>query len=213
MSNPLDQYRDNHHEFLQDASIDFKENPFELFENWFSAADKANEMEANAFVLGTSSLDSQSSTRIVYLKEILEDQFIFYTNYNSQKGKEIAVNPKVSMLFFYPKSSRQIRIEGICTKTDPAVSDAYFNSRPRGSKIGAWASHQSDELSSLSELTNRVAELEANYPNEVPRPEHWGGYQIKPTYFEFWIGKKSRLHERIVFDRVDDGWKIYRRNP
>lgn len=213
MSNPLDQYRDNHHEFLQDASIDFKENPFELFENWFSAADKANEMEANAFVLGTSSLDNQSSTRIVYLKEILEDQFIFYTNYTSQKGKEIAANPKVSMLFFYPKSSRQIRIEGICTKTDPAVSDAYFNSRPRGSKIGAWASHQSDELSSLSELTNRVAELEAKYPNEVPRPEHWGGYQIKPTYFEFWIGKKSRLHERIVFDRVDDGWKIYRRNP
>lgn len=213
MSNPLDKYRDSHHEFQHDSSINAAEDPFKLFAEWFSFAVESDEMEANAFVLGTASLDTQSSTRIVYLKEILDEQFVLYTNYNSQKGQEIAANPKVSMLFFYPKSSRQIRIEGICTKTDEAVSDSYFNSRPRGSKIGAWASHQSDELSSSTELTDRVAALELEFPNEVPRPEHWGGYQIQPTRFEFWMGKKSRLHERIVFDRINDGWKIYRKNP
>ncbi len=213
MSNPLDQYRDSHHEFQQDSSIKLDKDPFKLFADWFSFADQADELEANAFVLGTTSLDQQSSSRILYLKEILEEQFIFYTNYNSQKGKEIAANPKVSMLFFYPKSSRQIRIEGICTKTDESVSDAYFNSRPRGSKIGAWASHQSDELSGTTELTDRLTELELKFPNEVPRPEHWGGYQIQPTRFEFWMGKKSRLHERIVFDRTNNDWKIYRKNP
>lgn len=213
MSNPLDQYRDNHHEFQQDASIDLTEDPFKLFAEWFSFADESKELEANAFVLGTSSLENQSTSRIVYLKEILEQQFVFYTNYNSQKGQEIAVNPKVSMLFFYPKLSRQIRIEGVCSKVDAAVSDDYFNSRPRGSQLGAWASHQSDELENQTELTDRVAALELEFPEEVPRPEHWGGYQIKPTRFEFWIGKKSRLHERIIFDRTDDGWKIYRKNP
>ena len=213
MSNPLDQYKDSHHEFQQDSTFDFSEDPFELFSSWFSLASESAELEANAFVLGTASLDHQSSTRIVYLKEILEEQFVFYTNYNSQKGKEIAANSKVSMLFFYPKSSRQIRIEGVCTKTKESVSEAYFNSRPRGSQIGAWASQQSDELSSTTELTDRVAELELEFPNEVPRPSHWGGYQIQPTRFEFWMGKKSRLHERIVFDRINDGWKIYRKNP
>jgi pyridoxamine 5'-phosphate oxidase len=213
MSNPLDQYRDNHHEFQQDASIDLVDDPFKLFAEWFAFADESKELEANAFVLGTSSLENQSSTRIVYLKEILEQQFVFYTNYKSQKGQEIAANPNVSMLFFYPKLSRQIRIEGVCTKVDETVSDAYFNSRPRGSQIGAWASHQSDELENQTLLTDRAAALERQFPNEVPRPEHWGGYQIYPTRFEFWIGKKSRLHERILFDRTADGWKIYRKNP
>lgn len=213
MSSPLDQYRDSHHEFQQDVSDSLNEDPFVVFDEWFSAADGADELEANAFVLSTSSLEHQSSARILYLKEILDKQFVFYTNYNSQKGKEIAANPKVSMLFFYPKSSRQIRIEGICTKTSTDVSDSYFNSRPRGSKIGAWASHQSDELSSYDDLAQRVSELEEQFPNEVPRPEHWGGYQIEPTRFEFWMGRKSRLHERVIFDKVDNGWKIYRKNP
>lgn len=213
MSNPLEQYRDNHHEFQQDASINLSNDPFEVFQEWFAAADEHGELEANAFVLGTASSDLQSSLRIVYLKELLQQQFIFYTNYSSQKGKEIAANPKVSMLFFYPKMSRQIRIEGICTKVDAALSDDYFNSRPRGSKIGAWASHQSDVLSDYSELQDRVQELEKRFPNDVPRPEHWGGYQIEPTQFEFWVGKKSRLHERIIFEKRGDDWNMYRKNP
>lgn len=213
MGNPLDQYRDSHHEFKQDGEIEISENPFDVFNEWFALADQSNELEANAFVLGTSSLNGQSSARIVYLKEILEGQFVFYTNYNSQKGKEMEVNPKVSMLFFYPKMSRQIRIEGECTKVNEAISDAYFDSRPRGSKIGAWASNQSDELSGMDELTNRVTHFEQKYPNEVPRPPHWGGYQIKPTRFEFWVGKRSRLHERIVYESIDKGWKLSRKNP
>lgn len=213
MDNPLDQYRDSHHEFKQDGEINISENPFDVFNEWFALADQSNELEANAFVLGTSSLDGQSSTRIVYLKEILENQFVFYTNYNSQKGKEMEANPKVSMLFFYPKMSRQIRIEGECTKVNEAISDAYFDSRPRGSKIGAWASNQSDELSTMDELTNRVAEFDEKFPNEVPRPPHWGGYQIRPTRFEFWVGKSSRLHERIVYEPIEMGWKLSRKNP
>ncbi len=213
MDNPLDQYRDSHHEFKQDGEINISENPFDVFNEWFALADESNELEANAFVLGTSSLDGQSSTRIVYLKEIVEDQFVFYTNYNSQKGKEMEANPKVSLLFFYPKMSRQIRIEGECIKVDEAISDAYFDSRPRGSKIGAWASNQSDELSTMDELTNRVAEFDEKFPNEVPRPPHWGGYQIRPTRFEFWVGKSSRLHERIVYEPIELGWKLSRKNP
>ncbi len=213
MSNPLEQYRDSHHEFKQDASINLSDDPFEVFQEWFAAADQQGELEANAFVLGTTSSDLQSSLRIVYLKELLNQQFIFYTNYNSQKGKEIAANPKVSMLFFYPQMSRQIRIEGVCTKVDAALSDDYFNSRPRGSKIGAWASHQSDVLSDVSEIQERVQELEKRFPNEVPRPEHWGGYQIEPTHFEFWVGKQSRLHERIIFEKEGDNWNMYRKNP
>lgn len=213
MSNPLDQYRDSHHEFQNDVTGQFNDDPIVVFKEWFSIAHEAEELEANAFFLGTVSQDGQPSSRTLYLKEIIDDQLIFYTNYNSQKGQEIAGNPKVSMLFFYPKSSRQIRVEGICVKSDASVSDAYFNSRPRGSQIGAWASHQSDELSSMSELSDRVKELEETYPNEVPRPEHWGGYQVQPTRVEFWMGKKSRLHERIIYDRIDGGWKKYRKNP
>ncbi len=213
MSNPLDRYKDSHHEFQQDSEINLVENPFDLFIEWFQFASDSKELEANAFVLGTSSLDHQSSMRIVYLKDIVAQQFVFYTNYNSQKGQEIAENPIVSMLFFYPSISRQIRIEGVCKKVDMELSDAYFKSRPRGSQLGAWASHQSEVLVNSSDLKGRMAELEVRFPNEVPRPEHWGGFQIEPTRFEFWLGKTSRLHERIVFEPQGDGWKNYRKNP
>ncbi|MFT5777337.1 MAG: pyridoxamine 5'-phosphate oxidase [Crocinitomicaceae bacterium] len=213
MKDILDNFRDSHHEFNQNGDGTFGENPLEIFKAWFENAAKGDDHEANAFVLSTSSLENQSSTRIVYLKEIIDDKFVFYTNYSSQKGKEIAENPKVAMLFFWPTRSQQIRIEGTCTKVDEAVSDAYFESRPRGSKIGAWASIQSDLLESREDLEARVDEYEKKFGDTIPRPSHWGGYQIEPVSFEFWLGKKSRLHERLVFRKKNEAWVMSHKNP
>ena len=213
MENILDGYRDNHHEFTNDANGELGLDPFEIFDTWFEKAAKGDDHEANAFVLSTSNLEFQSSSRIVYLKDIIENQFVFYTNYDSQKGKEITANSKVSMLFFWPLLSRQIRIEGSCSKVSAAVSDRYFQSRPRGSKIGAWASSQSDELQNRLELELRTQEYDTKFGEEVPRPEHWGGYQINPELFEFWSGRKSRLHERLIFTNNAGTWNRFHKNP
>lgn len=212
MKDLLERFRDNHHEFQTNGEPISGYDPYELFEVWFEEA-ASIEKEANAFVLTTSDMSGQSSARIVYLKEIIERQFVFYSNYNSQKGQEIAENPKVSMLFFWPELSRQVRIEGTCTKTNEQISDDYFNSRPRGSQIGAWASDQSAELSSREELTDRVKEFEDKFPTTVPRPPHWGGFQIIPTRIEFWQGRTSRLHDRLVFSNGDGKWTVIRKNP
>jgi len=214
MKDFLQKFRADHHEFVNGNFEDIiGGNPFELFQIWFEEAVAASEKEANAFVLSTVNKDLQTSSRIVYLKEVVDDQFVFFTNYNSQKGKEIAENNKVSMLFFWPLLYRQIRIDGICSKTTDKISEDYFKSRPRSSQIGAWASHQSDVLNSRKELEDRVDEIGKRYPNEIPRPEHWGGYQINPTQIEFWQGRPSRLHDRLVLTMVNGEWKTQRVNP
>lgn len=214
MADFLRQFRDDHHEFVNGNFEDVTGgNPFELFQIWFQEAVEKNEIESNAFVLSTVDVDKQPSSRIVYLKEVVDEQFIFFTNYNSQKGKEIAENNKVSMLFFWPLLSRQVRVDGICTKTSATISDDYFNSRPRGSQLGAWASHQSDILNGREELENRLVELEKQYPNDIPRPKHWGGYQIEPTQIEFWQGRPSRLHDRLVLTKNNGAWIAQRKNP
>lgn len=214
MKDFLQKFRADHHEFVNGNFEDITGgNPFELFQIWFEEAVEASEKESNAFVLSTVNKDLQPSLRIVYLKEVVDEQFVFFTNYNSQKGNEIAENNKVSMLFFWPLLSRQIRIEGICIKTAEAISDDYFNSRPRSSQIGAWASHQSEVLKSRQELEDRVAEIDKQYPNKIPRPQHWGGYQIKPTQIEFWQGRPSRLHDRLVLTLECGEWKTKRINP
>ncbi|NRA11903.1 MAG: pyridoxamine 5'-phosphate oxidase [Crocinitomicaceae bacterium] len=215
MKDILDSFRLGHHEF-NGGKDGFELNgldPYQLFELWTSEAVDTKEVEPNAFVLSTVNSEGQASSRIVYLKDILEGQFIFYTNYASKKGANIATNSKVSMLFFWANSSRQIRMEGVCSKVAPSVSDAYFAYRPRGSQIGAWASNQSDELLDRSELENKVKNYESKFPNEVPRPEHWGGYGIEPIRFEFWQGRPSRLHDRIEFEKKNDAWSIRRLNP
>jgi pyridoxamine 5'-phosphate oxidase len=213
MKETLDGYRDNHREFTTDVNDELGLDPFKVFDEWFDIAANGEDREANAFALSTSSLEHQASSRIVYLKGIIENKFIFYSNYESQKGKEITANPKVSMLFFWPLLSKQIRIEGICTKTSAHVSDSYFESRPRGSKIGAWASHQSDELQSRDDLEGRLQTYDAKFKETVPRPEYWGGFQIKPELFEFWSGRKSRLHERLIFKNNDGTWNRSYKNP
>ncbi|MDX2361686.1 MAG: pyridoxamine 5'-phosphate oxidase [Crocinitomicaceae bacterium] len=214
MRDLLDQFRLGRHEF-ENGRLEGIEgiDPYDLFELWMQEAVDTREREPNAFVLSTVDGNNVPSSRIVYLKDVIEQGFIFYTNYNSKKGKNIAENSNVSMLFFWPNASRQIRIEGVCTKVDESISDAYFASRPRGSQIGAWASEQSNELGNITELEERVKTFENKFTENVPRPPHWGGYRIQPVAFEFWQGRPSRLHDRITFTAENDQWNVQKLNP
>jgi pyridoxamine 5'-phosphate oxidase len=215
MSEFLENLRNDHQDFDSGNLLDyFPENPLELFELWFKDALEHKEPETNALVLSTIDItENKPSSRIVYLKELINSEFVFYTNYYSQKGKELAQNANACMLFFWPGLQRQIRIEGLVTMIDEAISDAYFASRPRESQIGAWSSYQSDKLSERIELENRFIELSESFGGEIPRPPHWGGYALKPNLIEFWQGRPSRLHDRIVYEISENDWVIYRKNP
>lgn len=214
MEDFLEQMR-NYHKDFDHGSLEgnFGSQPFELFSTWFSEAIETKQVEPNAFVLSTVNTTLQASSRILYLKEVLDNQFVFYTNYNSHKGTDLMHNNTASMLFFWPNLQRQVRIEGTCSKVPSAVSDAYFASRPRASQIGAWASHQSEKLEDRTMLEARVEALAQQFPDTVPRPPHWGGYALTPTLVEFWQGRPSRLHDRIVYEQVEGQWEIYRKNP
>lgn len=214
MSDILRDFKLGRHEFEHGSFTDITGgDPYKLMQLWLEDAVNKEENEPNAFVLSTVDEGNQPSSRILYLKDIIEKQFVFYTNYNSQKGIEILGNDKISMLFFWPKLSRQIRINGICTKVDSRISDEYFASRPRASQIGAWASAQSEELTHRDELEVKFSELEKKFTGEIPRPPFWGGYQVKPSYFEFWQGRPSRLHDRLIFKWIDSTWKSSHKNP
>jgi len=214
MSEWLKAYRENHADFDHPSEIDaLGLNPFLAFSTWFDQAAAAQEIEANAFVLSTLGPNSRISSRILYLKELQNQAFIFYTNYLSHKGQDISRKEKVSMLFFWPGLMRQIRIEGRVQAIDAAVSDAYFASRPRESQIGAWASEQSAVLPSRSVLIERFEHYDQLYPHAVPRPPHWGGYALLPEYFEFWQGQPSRLHDRKSFSLQDGIWEVNLLNP
>jgi pyridoxamine 5'-phosphate oxidase len=205
--------RDDHREFDKGSLEGFFGNePFDLFKQWYADA-ISSQPEPNAFVLSTAGLNNFPSSRVLYLKELLEKKFIFYTNYNSHKGKDLAVNPQASMLFFWPGLQRQIRIDGMIQKVADSVSDEYFKSRPRGSQIGAWASSQSDFLNDRIDLEKNVERFAKKFPKEVPRPPHWGGYELNPLLIEFWQGRPSRLHDRIIYEWYGNSWNIYRKNP
>lgn len=214
MEDFLEELRNDHSDFdlgqLEDV---FGTNPFDLFNKWMKHAVDKQCPEANACVVSTVNTTGQPSGRIVYLKELSNEQFIFYTNYHSHKGKDLETNNKISLLFFWPALQQQIRIDGVAQKVDKAVSDAYFQSRPRGSQIGAWASSQSETLDSRADLEKRFHEFAEKFPNEVPRPPHWGGYAVIPQQVEFWQGRPSRLHDRIVFYKNDKNWEVKRLNP
>jgi pyridoxamine 5'-phosphate oxidase len=191
----------------------FGETPFDLFSKWYREAFESGQLEPNAFVLSTVDIENRPSSRILYLKAMSVNNFVFFTNYSSHKGVDIEKNNNASMLFFWPGKERQIRIEGEVMKISEDESDAYFESRPRSSQIGAWASHQSQLLIERDDLENRVREYAAKFEDKVPRPPHWGGYMLKPRLIEFWQGRPSRLHDRIIFELEGNSWKVYRKNP
>ena len=215
MSKHLDRLRDDHKDFELNALNDsFANDPFKAFQEWFDEACNSGQTEPNAFSLcSVSSKQNQPSSRIVYLKELRSDEFVFYTNYQSDKSNDIEENPCVSMLFFWPGLQRQIRIQGSAAKISSAESDRYFSSRPRSSQLGAWASDQSRPLKSREALELKLQELENKFPNHIDRPNFWGGYGVAPSKFEFWQGRPSRLHDRIVFEKDADIWTSYRINP
>jgi pyridoxamine 5'-phosphate oxidase len=165
-------------------------------------------------VIATATKEGKPSSRIVFLRNFDEQGFGFYTNYTSRKGEEIMINPYAALLFFWPELERQIRIEGTVKMQTLEESDAYFKSRPRASKLGAWASSQSKVIASRSVLNEEYEKLSKKYPDEnVPRPPHWGGFLLKPEKIEFWKGRPSRLHDRILYTLENNSWKIERLAP
>ncbi len=192
------------------------DDPQDLMKQWLQAAIEAPEVaEANTFYLATVDEKGQPTVRTILLKGLEMGGLVFYSNYNSRKGREIEQNPKAAILFFWQDLQRQVRIEGKIQKIDPNVSTQYFQSRPRGSQIGAWASPQSQVIPDRDILDNRVHEIETQYQNleHLPKPPHWGGYILMPHYYEFWQGRANRLHDRFAYTKSGDQWKIERLAP
>ena len=190
-------------------------NPVSQFEQWFEEALAAEVPEPNAMVLSTATPEGVPSARVVLLKGIMEGGFVFYTNYLSRKGQELKANPHASLTFLWHELQRQVRIEGVAELLSDEASTAYFQSRPKGSQIGAWASPQSEVIDSRDILEDNVERLQLEYREEevLPRPGHWGGYKINPSRIEFWQGRSSRLHDRLVFERQGDEWALSRLAP
>lgn len=214
MSRNLQDYRQSYEksELLESTISD---NPFELFEQWFNETEaEGGSGEVNAMTMATIGLDGFPKSRVVLLKSYNADGFIFYTNFNSEKGKAIDANPHVCLSFFWPSTERQVIIKGLVQKVDTETATEYYHSRPRGSQLGAWASPQSDEISSREVLENNLAEVEQKYEGqEVPKPEHWGGYIVQPVSMEFWQGRENRLHDRIAYEKEDAKWTSKRLAP
>lgn len=186
-------------------------NPYEQFGWWLEEATNEGILEPNAMTLSTATKDGKPSSRIVLLKAFSEEGFVFYTNYHSRKGKEISENNSAALLFFWDKLERQVRLEGTIEKIEAHLSEKYFASRPYESKLSAIVSEQSEEIPSREFLEDRLEALKESW--ETNRPENWGGYILKADYFEFWQGRASRLHDRIVYQAENGGWKIKRLAP
>lgn len=196
---------------LNESEVD--KDPIVQFDNWFKEALASDIEEPNAMALSTVSSDNIPSSRIVLLKGVLEGGFIFYSNYNSQKGQEIAANPNVSLLFFWDKLHRQVRIDGKINKYSKEKSKEYYDSRPYKSRIGALASEQSRIAENREEIEKRFEEFNTKYPENPPMPDNWGGYIVEPSRIEFWQGRRSRMHDRLVYERNSDNWEIVRLYP
>jgi pyridoxamine 5'-phosphate oxidase len=196
------------------AEKDVHSDPYVQFKNWLTQAVEGNAREVQAMNLATVSDENRPSSRIVYLREFENNSYSFYTNYNSKKAENFAKNSFAALTFFWPELERQIRIEGRIEKASAEQSDAYYNARPYDSKIGAWASNQSHDLSSRAELEKRIEELKQKFtPETITRPEFWGGFVVKADYYEFWQGRKNRLHDRICYTQKNNSWTISRIAP
>jgi pyridoxamine 5'-phosphate oxidase len=193
---------------------DVAADPITQFGNWWQEAMNSQLEEVNAMTLATVSPEGKPSARIVLLKDYDENGFVFFTNYESGKGRDMNTNPYAALVFFWKELERQVRIEGMVAKLDTAESDAYFHSRPEGSRIGAWASPQSTVVSGREELEERYEAMKDKFrESDIPRPGHWGGYIVKPVMIEFWQGRPSRMHDRIVYRYENGQWNIHRLAP
>ena len=213
--NDLSNYRKSYDksELLESA---IPADPINLFNTWFHEVEEfGGESEVNAMTVSTIGLDGFPKARVVLLKKFDEEGFIFYTNYNSEKGKAIAQNPNVCLSFFWHTMERQVIIKGIATKTTAAISDSYFHSRPDGSKLGAIVSNQSEIIPSRGYLENNLTKLEQDFQGAIiPRPDHWGGFLVTPLEVEFWQGRPNRLHDRIRYSTTNQvDWKTDRLSP
>ena len=188
-------------------------DPLQLFGEWFADAENSGLLMPEAMMLATASDEGRPSARMVLMKDFDQDGFVFFTNYGSRKAAELQSNPYAALLFHWSALQRQVRIEGSVSRVSEEESREYFNSPLRGSRIGAWASRQSEELPGRAVLEQRVRDYEQKFSSDVPLPSFWGGYRLRPETFEFWQGRVSRVHDRVCFERRDKGWKAYRIYP
>ncbi|WP_420176276.1 pyridoxamine 5'-phosphate oxidase [Luteococcus sp. OSA5] len=203
--------RDYQGEALEEANS--ATTPVAQFEKWFEQARRTDNLDPNAMTLATVGPEGRPSTRIVLMKSFDESGIVFYTNYDSRKGQELAANPLAALQFHWPQLERVVRIEGTVAKVSPEESDAYFDVRPVDSRIGAWASPQSQVIPNRGVLVANAAKVSAKHGIHPPRPANWGGYRLEPDAWEFWQGRTSRLHDRLRYTRVADGWHRDRLAP
>ena len=202
--------------FHEDRSLDrddLSDDPITLFHTWLADADAAGVPLPNAMAVATADAQARPSVRHVLLRGADERGFVFYTNYESRKGRQLTENPWAGLVFLWKELDRQVHVRGPVERVDPVESDAYFATRPRDAQLGAWASHQSEPLADREELEVRLAATAQRFPDDVPRPPNWGGFRVRPSEIEFWQGRRHRLHDRFRFTAAADGWLIERLSP